>query len=1066
MPTRPLLAKLTRPRLHGAVPRDRLFDRLDDARDERPALCVVGPPGAGKTTLVASWLDSRRVPGIWYQIDPGDADLPTFFHYLGQACVPFARKGQAPLPALTPEYRDDTAGFSRRFFRELFSRLPDGACIVLDNYQEVGGGSTLHTLFAEAIEEIPVGVLAVVVSRRDPPDSYARLVANERVALLDWTDLRLTLDEARAIAATRTPIADEELARLHDRSDGWAAGLTLMLEGRRREPSLSAPVPASRDALFSYFAAQIFDHVSPDVRRFLVATALLPQVPVSVARELTGQARAADVLEDLHRRHLFTHRRAGTEPVYWYHALFRDFLQSRAVDVLGATEIPSLQSRAARLLEATGEFDGAFELFRDAGDWQSAARLAERQAESLISQGRGQLLQAWLADLPGEVLGQAPWLRYWLGIALIPFAPASARRELEAAHDLFVTLEDHRGIASTAAGLIDCCIFEWSDFHPLRRWVECLAAELPRLHLADSPKFERRVNCSLLLGMLYSTHGHAGLLDCVERVTRLLDEAVSADDKLVAAMMLLAYCNLTSDSVLGAAVAARGSDFAARPEVTPFARMWWHIRHGLFLALDGSHAAAVDALDLAEAIASSHGFDRVATTTCLIATYRARATAAVRDHRATRKNCMRAIAAATSDSPMARYHDIQARIYLAWASGDERAAAAFGERAMELAKGTGMPYVLIITRAYHAVALAATHQFESLRELLALQRREIRHSAFSHFAIEADLLEAWMLITTGRRDDGLVLLSSALSESRATSRRYMSILSSTRIMAEILDHAAEAGLCPDHVADLVSRLKIPPPPLPSEHWPWPAKIRTLGRFEIAIDNTPLRFEGKVPRKPLALLKAVIALGGTAVPVARILDALWPDEAGDTAYKSLGVALTRLRKILLVPDIVTVSDEAISINRQLCWVDAFQFLDDTAPSVTTDASRHRERAALLYQGAFLPADPEAPWSARMRERLRSRYLATVEALATQAEEDGRWDDALDWYRRGTESDELAEALYRGQMRVLRATGRAAEAMSTYRRFRQLLSVVLGIAPSEQTQSLARAIQEETASVGNP
>jgi DNA-binding SARP family transcriptional activator len=243
------------------------------------------------------------------------------------------------------------------------------------------------------------------------------------------------------------------------------------------------------------------------------------------------------------------------------------------------------------------------------------------------------------------------------------------------------------------------------------------------------------------------------------------------------------------------------------------------------------------------------------------------------------------------------------------------------------------------------------------------------------------------------------------------------------------------------------------------------RIRTLGRFEIAIDNTALRFEGKVPRKPLALLKAVIALGGAAVPVARILDALWPDEAGDTAYKSLGVALTRLRKILLVPDIVTVSDEAISINRQLCWVDAFQFLDDTANSVTTNAARHRQRAALLYEGAFLPADPEAPWSARMRERLRSRYLATVEALATQAEQDARWDDALDWYRRGTESDELAEALYRGQMRVLRATGRAAEAMSTYRRFRQLLSVVLGIAPSEQTQALARAIQEETASVGN-
>jgi ATP/maltotriose-dependent transcriptional regulator MalT len=61
----PGLAKLTRPRLFGAIARARLFDFLDQER-ERRAICVVGPPGAGKTTLVASYLDSHELPGIWY----------------------------------------------------------------------------------------------------------------------------------------------------------------------------------------------------------------------------------------------------------------------------------------------------------------------------------------------------------------------------------------------------------------------------------------------------------------------------------------------------------------------------------------------------------------------------------------------------------------------------------------------------------------------------------------------------------------------------------------------------------------------------------------------------------------------------------------------------------------------------------------------------------------------------------------------------------------------------------------------------------------------------------------
>jgi hypothetical protein len=172
------------------VARERLFALLDEAREHKPAICVVGPPGAGKTTLVASWLDARGIKGIWYQVDPGDADLATFFYYLGEAAKPFARKGLRPLPLLTPEYLHDVEGFSRRFFRELFSRLPEGATLVLDNYQEVAPEQLFHQFIANAVDEVPAGMTLVAVSRRDPPDCYARLIANENVAFVDWEALK------------------------------------------------------------------------------------------------------------------------------------------------------------------------------------------------------------------------------------------------------------------------------------------------------------------------------------------------------------------------------------------------------------------------------------------------------------------------------------------------------------------------------------------------------------------------------------------------------------------------------------------------------------------------------------------------------------------------------------------------------------------------------------------------------------------------------------------------------------------------------------------------------------
>ena len=95
------LAKLSRPRLYDALPRERLFALLDEKR-KHPAIWIAGPPGAGKTTLVGSYLEDRKLPGIWYQVDAGDNDLSTFFYYLTEAAKAFASR--KPLPLLTPEY--------------------------------------------------------------------------------------------------------------------------------------------------------------------------------------------------------------------------------------------------------------------------------------------------------------------------------------------------------------------------------------------------------------------------------------------------------------------------------------------------------------------------------------------------------------------------------------------------------------------------------------------------------------------------------------------------------------------------------------------------------------------------------------------------------------------------------------------------------------------------------------------------------------------------------------------------------------------------------------------------
>ncbi len=146
-----------------------------------------------------------------------------------------------------------------------------------------------------------------------------------------------------------------------------------------------------------------------------------------------------------------------------------------------------------------------------------------------------------------------------------------------------------------------------------------------------------------------------------------------------------------------------------------------------------------------------------------------------------------------------------------------------------------------------------------------------------------------------------------------------------------------------------------------------------------------------------------------------------------------------------------------------WVDALAFerlANEALGPANGEAHARVERALALYRGGLLTGDSEEPWSAAMRERLRTKFVHLVGAAGERLEQDGEWQQAIALYLRGLDADDLTESFYQGLMRCHQHMGRRAEALSAYRRMRQTLSVTLGIKPSPQSEALHTALVESS------
>jgi tetratricopeptide (TPR) repeat protein len=748
----------------------------------------------------------------------------------------------------------------------------------------------------------------------------------------------------------------------------------------------------------------------------LLKIALLTTITPEIACELTGVREGASFLAYLHRNHYFTDLYGGS---YRFHPLFREYLLDRARSAFDAGELAALSMTGGRLLARSGRIEEAIRLFLDARAYEEALALVLGHAQELLSMGRFATLQGWVDSIPEDMWCDAPWLFYWRGMGYLTTDPPQARRCLETAFALFESEADATGSLLSVAGVMNSIMLGWDDYRPLDQWIEWIDRNVDPEAPLSPPDTEASVAAAMVCGLTYRAPWHPKMATWIDRTLRASQKVGDAGLRLMVRGTVMAYHAQFGNFAEMYDLAGELRRLTLLPQAPPLVQLAFMVRAiQLHDWIKGSWEETMGFINKATDLATesgSHFHLGIIYADAIIAAFEMNDLELVRE-----------FLGRMGKLDFADKRVIESRCCLLWAfyhlaKNSPVEAYRAAEKGLRSALGSGARIGEAYGRICLAYALRKTGKGEDAGAQLDMVETMFRGLGVTHSLYLVRLTQAILLLDRGDIIEARRVLGEAFSIGRG--KGYGMTLffwwqreDMARLCAEALTGGIEVGYANELIR--THGLDVPDGYESLHEWPWRIRIHTFGGLRVVMDGKPLRFSRRIQKRPLALLKALIALGGREVHEEAIEDLLWPEAEGDAARYSFKTALSRLRRFMGGENMIELKDHKLTLAGSRIWLDT-ESLERLSRNIAgIGRTRHAERPedvpALgrelldLYRGDFLAGD-EAPWIDRCRRVQRRRFVKAVETVRAVLVEAGKSREAAGVFQAAIQNGILREEL---------------------------------------------------------